>query len=381
MEDGQPESMENELVDIAVDMAWLDSKPPAPINISNFSWPTVIAIVVVATTVLFLDFAAFRAAELTKSKSRLQEPAASQQDQHQRQHQDQPVANGVIGGGGGGDAVQVSVRPGRASAASGAAESRMHRNRASVLALWILSALVFHRMGLTALARLSAMIGSFVGCLPHLLRSSKYRRDEGLGCRLEASEKRRPLTDMLVWTSFVYLVPSVYGLYTHQYGIAALQLMTTIGSTLFHLTRETKFFNLDNVFATSLLSTTLWSLYLAIRHRIWWYVATVGLGGPFAIFCIVRCGMPGLVCAHPTGHGLCRRSNPEYDFFHMLWHLSSGPGTLVTIHFFEVYFPAEEAGGGWFYYFPDVPVVPTVALAVGGLINLYGNRVGVMPLD
>lgn len=51
-----------------------------------------------------------------------------------------------------------------------------------------------------------------------------------------------------------------------QYGIAALQLMTTIGSTLFHLTRETKFFNLDNVFATSLLSTTVWSLYLAIRH-------------------------------------------------------------------------------------------------------------------
>ena len=59
---------------------------------------------------------------------------------------------------------------------------------------------------------------------------------------------------------------------------------------------------------------------------VWWYVAVVGLGGPFAIFCIVRCGMPGLVCRHPSGHGLCRMSNPEYDFFHMLWHLSSGLG-------------------------------------------------------
>ena len=39
--------------------------------------------------------------------------------------------------------------------------------------------------------------------------------------------------------------------------------MTTIGSTLFHLTRETKFFNLDNVFATSLLLTTVWALFLA----------------------------------------------------------------------------------------------------------------------
>lgn len=56
-------------------------------------------------------------------------------------------------------------------------------------------------------------------------------------------------------------------------------------------------------------------------------------------------------------------------------------GTLISIHYFEVNFPAEEAGGGWFYYFPDVPVVPTVALAVSALINCYGNRVGVMPLE
>lgn len=159
--------------------------------------------------------------------------------------------------------------------------------------------------------------------------------------------------------------------------------MTTVGSTLFHLTRETKFFNLDNVFATSLLITTLWGFSLAVRHGkhnaqltllhawpqkkgricdshtvfgafspvcavharvvtsfcqsefyrrpgIWWYVAVIGLGGPFAVFCIVRCGMPGLVCRHPSGHGLCRKSNPEYDFFHMLWHLSSGLGGTIV---------------------------------------------------
>lgn len=70
--------------------------------------------------------------------------------------------------------------------------------------------------------------------------------------------------------------------------------------------------------------------YLSFQAGVWWYAATVGLGGPFAIFCIVRCGMPGLVCTHPNGHGLCRRSNPEYDFFHMLWHLSSGLGERKT---------------------------------------------------
>lgn len=52
-------------------------------------------------------------------------------------------------------------------------------------------------------------------------------------------------------------------LFLVQYGIAALQFFTTVGSTLFHLTRETKFFNLDNVFATSLLITTTWGLFLA----------------------------------------------------------------------------------------------------------------------
>ena len=40
--------------------------------------------------------------------------------------------------------------------------------------------------------------------------------DSALGCVLEASDKRRSVTDMLVWTSFVYVLPSVYGLYVHQ---------------------------------------------------------------------------------------------------------------------------------------------------------------------
>lgn len=56
-------------------------------------------------------------------------------------------------------------------------------------------------------------------------------------------------------------------------------------------------------------------------------------------------------------------------------------GTLASIHFFEVHFPALEAGGGWFHYFPDIPVVPAVALAVSACINVYGNSIGLMPLE
>lgn len=45
--------------------------------------------------------------------------------------------------------------------------------------------------------------------------------DSALGCVLKASDKRRNVTDMLVWTSFVYVLPSVYGLYVHQVHVCA----------------------------------------------------------------------------------------------------------------------------------------------------------------
>ncbi|CAN0001736.1 unnamed protein product [Ascophyllum nodosum] len=254
--------------------------------------------------------------------------------------------------------------------------------RACVLSACGLTAVGCHRIGATVLARSSVTIGCLVACLPYLFRSSKYCQDSSLGCVIEDGDRRRPVSDILVWTSLVYMVPAGYGIMVHQYGIAVLQMLTTVGSALFHLSRETKFFNLDNVFATSLLNTTLWGFYLGVKHAgIWWYVATIGLAGPSAIYFIVRCGMPGLVCQHPSGRGLCRKSNPKYTIFHMLWHLASGSITLVTIHFFAANFPGTEAGGGWFRDFHGLPVVPTVSLAASALINFIGNYVGIMPLD
>jgi hypothetical protein len=73
----------------------------------------------------------------------------------------------------------------------------------------------------------------------------------------------------------IYAVPAIYGLAAHQYGIAAIQALTTCGSTLFHWARETRYFNLDNIGAMSLLFTTAWGFALALQHRIWYYVAFV----------------------------------------------------------------------------------------------------------
>jgi hypothetical protein len=97
---------------------------------------------------------------------------------------------------------------------------------------------------------------------------------------------------------------------------------------------------------------------------------------------MVACGMPGVICCCPSGDGSLRRaSNPQYDHYHMLWHIVSGLGTILSIHFFESCFPHLDAGGGYFYHFPDVPVVPVTCLALSAAVNLYGNRAGVMPLS
>ncbi|CAM9813719.1 unnamed protein product [Discosporangium mesarthrocarpum] len=264
---------------------------------------------------------------------------------------------------------------------SSASDQWTPRSKVVVLGLLIVGSLLSQRSGVPWLGRLLAIAGCGVTALPYLCKCSIYRADPSLKCKLSPEDIQRRPSDMLVWTSLIYAAPCVYGIYTHQYGVAVLQFAVTVGSSLFHLTRETKFFNLDNIFATSLLVTTAWSIYLAARDGIWWYMAVIGTGGPLAVTFIVVCGMPGLICQHPSGHGLCRKSNPDYDFYHMLWHLSSGIGTLVTVHFFELYYPDKEAGGGWFACFPDLPVVPTVSLTIAAAINIYGNTIKLMPLS
>ncbi|KAG5187072.1 hypothetical protein JKP88DRAFT_308146 [Tribonema minus] len=235
---------------------------------------------------------------------------------------------------------------------------------------------------LAAAARAAALLGLGCALSPYLLRSSRYRRDPRLRCRLGRRDVRRRLRDPLVWTSLVYAVPALYGVAAHQYGVAALQAATTVGSTLFHRARETRYFNLDNVGALALLFTTAWSLALAARARVWAHAAVVLAGTPLAGYFMVACGMPGVVCACPSGDGTLRRaSNPLYDHYHMLWHLVSGFGTIASIHFFASRYPHLDAGGGHFEHFPDVPVVPFVSLLLSAAVNVYGNWAGALPLS
>lgn len=111
--------------------------------------------------------------------------------------------------------------------------------RPLVQGFFFCSSLALASQDLLLWARLICLLGLAYSASPYLFKASKYRRFPSLCCHLHPNDVRRPFRDKLVWTSLIYAVPAVYAIAAHQYGIAVLQTLTTIGSTLFHWTRET----------------------------------------------------------------------------------------------------------------------------------------------
>ncbi len=219
-------------------------------------------------------------------------------------------------------------------------------------------------------------------CLPYMWKASKYRRKSCISHLSLGMELWRPWYDMLVWTSLVYAVPAVYAFSVRQYSMSILLGGTTVGSTLFHLTRETMFFNLDNVFAMSTFFLVIWALVCSIRLQEWWFVLYIMVFGPMSILFNLACGLPGVICCSKHDATITTRvSSPRYAFFHIFWHIVSGSVVTCITHFLATSYPDMDAGGLQFSLIPDLPIVPTVAFASSLGVNLYGNYVGFMPLD
>ncbi len=217
--------------------------------------------------------------------------------------------------------------------------------------------------------------------LPYMWKASKYRRNDKSDLSLDM-ELWRPWYDMLVWTSFVYAVPAVYAFSVKQYGMSILCGGTTVGSTLFHLTRETMFFNLDNVFAMSTLFVCIWALVCSIRLQEWWSALYILVFGPMSLMLNIACGVPGVVCCSKHNATITVRvSSPRYAYFHTFWHIVSGFVVTFITHFLATSFPGMEAGGLQLSLIPDLPIVPTFAFASSLGVNFYGNYVGFMPFD
>jgi hypothetical protein len=212
----------------------------------------------------------------------------------------------------------------------------------------------------------------------------------------------RPWSDSLVVTSLIYFVPAVYATAVAEYHMAFLCMITCVGSTIYHRHREAVYFNIDNVFATSLLVAYGWSLYLS--YGVYDGYFAFGLVGiPVAIFLLIYCGMPAEISITngSTAQSFCctRSDRPLYNSVHALWHLASGCGPILSVWLFAALSQEHTAimaldGGSermvmgsvlsleWKVWFPlSLPVVPTVALLAGVALNATGNLLGVMPME
>uniref|UniRef100_A0A7S3HNL6 Uncharacterized protein n=1 Tax=Spumella elongata TaxID=89044 RepID=A0A7S3HNL6_9STRA len=235
----------------------------------------------------------------------------------------------------------------------------------------------FHLHGHNFLVLVSYMISAF---FPYLRKPSKHRRSF-------VGSVDRNWNDQLMTTSSSYLLSAVFAFSYGQFEIALICFITYIGSSLYHRHREMEFFNLDNIFATSLLFTCVYTLVSSyFTHEIYFIIGLMGL--PTAMFLIVYCGMPAdirfkdipgleVVCCVRTGREL-------YDTVHALWHLASSVGPCMAVWYFH--FKANE------YDKTDmsdlnklddqiISRLPYLALSLSIFANIAGNIDGIMPLE
>lgn len=194
----------------------------------------------------------------------------------------------------------------------------------------------------------------------------------------------RDWSDHLVTSNFSYFLPSIYAVFVGEYHMGFLCTITFLGSTIYHRNREAKYFNLDQIFATSLLVTYGWSLYLSYSvNRAYFMFGFIGI--PVAIFLLVYCGMPAeiLMLKETLSAPFCciRSERPLYNSIHALWHVVSGCGPLLSVYLFSClsyqHSLKEPVEGvmimGSLLYFDTnhcFPMVPTVAI-LSGIYNRY----------
>ena len=233
--------------------------------------------------------------------------------------------------------------------------------------------------------------------LTYLKKESKYKKYFLTNCN-------RLWSDKLVITSSVYALASVYAIASKQYQFSLMCLMTSIGSTLYHLNNETMYFNLDNIFATSLLLIFIYTLVSSYyHHEIYFHVGMVGL--PVSLFLLINCGMPADIvinyCSEDNSRiKYCTRMKQvHYDLLHNLWHLASGIGPFMTVWYMDYIKRQNIINADWNNVASTAGIDQVSLISIGSmeqvifkclhstsiiisiLINVLSNYVGIMPID
>ena len=247
--------------------------------------------------------------------------------------------------------------------------------------------------------------------------------------------QKRYYDDLLVTTSYMYFLPFFYGLYTSEYVFAFQCMITGMSSTLYHVNGEQLYFNMDNIFATSLSLIYLLSLFMAfiivskvisdeqillnsssnfnfklildmlkdendeISHMFYFtlYFLIGLLGIPLSAYLLVACGMPGKIIIDFKLHHCYRCQPKEYKFLHSIWHGVSSFGLMTTVWFLrEIHsktsnifsITSSSSNTSLVEYITlyliepqNFLIVTFISLCISISINCYGNIKGIMPLD
>ena len=205
----------------------------------------------------------------------------------------------------------------------------------------------------------------------------------------------RPQHDPLIISSFVYTLGAIYAYSCNEPYLAFLSFGTTVTSYLYHRYREGIFFNIDNVFACSLMSCFMWTVFLSFFSDCeeYFYFGIVGI--PTVCFMLHSCGMPAVISIDKLS-GCCIRTTPDnYNIMHFYWHLVSAMGPVLCSYYLYYChdsvnhnsFQSRAIGSDLYliqsekhniHYFP---MVPTLALLSGLILNLMLNYFEITPYD
>lgn len=266
----------------------------------------------------------------------------------------------------------TAVRPSRTSIVS---------PRIGVITLMLAFCLMlrnhFHLYGHNFVIAISYLISAF---FPYMIKPSKHRRS------YEGHEMRN-WNDRLITTSSAYIMCAAFAVWYGQFEIGVICFVTYIGSSLYHRHREMEYFNLDNIFATSLLMVFNYGLISSYHtHEIYFTLAAIGL--PTAVFLIVYCGMPADIRKKGTsGSDLlcCIRTGRElYDTVHTLWHLASSVGPAMAVWYFDYVQNSDPSLHTSEWSRIDdfiIKNLPVIALSIAVTMNIMGNIHGIVPLE
>ena len=128
-----------------------------------------------------------------------------------------------------------------------------------------------------------------------------------------------------VTSNMVFVAAALVSFLVGQWVCGSLQLMAFVCSTIYHRLREK---HVSMLLADAVVSGTLgiiaaWAFFQAITKFPVFAVFSFFMGLS-CIFLMVYCDLPG---------------HPRYDFWHLMWHMNSGIGTMAVSLFLSHYFP------------------------------------------